>query len=612
MINFGFDPNNPDAFDEGYTDDIIEDGAFTESMIDDALKSTNAASKEAAKDVGPMTKLKNAENKTVGKAANTVNKLDRDIRRERLNNSSIIARARNSVLQFPVYVTQTIRVNEAHTISKLFERVYTTLVQTVLSQNQIISEDEANNLVFLKNFHSNLKEAADVFVNKYYEPIDDIDAIIGESVFFDQQINERCSVTFSVVPSIDKDLLLENTRLLNDPLSGFAYLIEADDGKASNNKKNSGYMPRYKTVNEQEDDTATRKEPLSNSDIEDLACAQANISDDRRRLAHMSESDIRKKVEGEMHGASKDDIDDEFSDRIAEKNIASQDIDDAVEKYKKEIKDAGENGKEGIVYYNGKYCRKSSSATRKITKGKNVDKTVPGALDAPKLLKDADIKKINGMLPYTIEAAFRLKDANGNFAGDVKYVIGIKSVLHLIRAQDLAEDLEEIITGNIKKLQKVRYKTGEITFKDYFLNIKGIKSDAMKHINYNKRWLNTLKRLGEYNKLNGTLLKKPAETLIDSNVPIPNGTLILSQLDVNSMVNETGIDISEVNVAKKLAKSLFLIGVVIVDSTAGSMRVLFPDSDNDWDVQSLAAIDSELTKTDNSQLMRELNKMVNR
>ena len=47
---------------------------------------------------------------------------------------------------------------------------------------------------------------------------------------------------------------------------------------------------------------------------------------------------------------------------------------------------------------------------------------------------------------------------------DVKYIIGIKSVMHLIRTQDLVEDLPELITGNIKTLQKVRYKTGEITF----------------------------------------------------------------------------------------------------------------------------------------------------
>ena len=78
------------------------------------------------------------------------------------------------------------------------------------------------------------------------------------------------------------------------------------------------------------------------------------------------------------------------------------------------------------------------------------------------------------------------------------------------------------------------------------------------------------------------------------------------------MVNETGIDVSDVNIATKLARSLFLIAVVIVDSTAGSMRILFPDSASDWDVQSLASIDAELSKTDNSSLMKELNKMVNK
>jgi hypothetical protein len=42
------------------------------------------------------------------------------------------------------------------------------------------------------------------------------------------------------------------------------------------------------------------------------------------------------------------------------------------------------------------------------------------------------------------------------------------------------------------------------------------------------------------------------------------------------------------------------------------MRILFPDMGDSWDVQSLASVDAELAKTDNSQIMKELNKMVNR
>ena len=57
--------------------------------------------------------------------------------------------------------------------------------------------------------------------------------------------------------------------------------------------------------------------------------------------------------------------------------------------------------------------------------------------------------------------------------------------------------------------------------------------------------------------------------------------------------------------------NLFLIAIAIVDPSAGTMKVLF-DQDVNWDVQSLAAIDAEVSKMDNSNLMKELNKMVNK
>ena len=216
------------------------------------------------------------------------------------------------------------------------------------------------------------------------------------------------------------------------------------------------------------------------------------------------------------------------------------------------------------------------------------------------------------MLPYPIECSFIIRGRRGDLDREVHYIIGIKSVMHLIRVQDLAEDLREIITGNIKSLQKVRYKTGEISFTDYLFNIKGIKKDASKHINYNKRWLNTLKRLGEYEKMKNSFLKGPISAVTGGSAPVPNGTIILSQTDVTTLTNETGIDLSSVANAKRLAKALFLIAVAIVDSSAGTMRVLFPDSDTDWDVQSLSSIDAEISKTDNSQILRELQRMANR
>ena len=563
--------------------DHLGDDVFTEGILDDALKSTADVDpgkiKEEWKNAGSgHDKLKTINDEGIDKAQKSLGSIDRTLKKHTVDTRSIIARARNSVVQFPMYVTQTLRVNEAQVIAKLFERVYTTLVQTVLSHNQILDEEEANNLVFLKNFHTNLKEAADALVNEYYKPIDELDTMMYESIFYSQQLTENCKVEFRVVPCNNQDLILENTRLMNEPLAGFMYLREASE------ITNSG-KSEFKV--------------LSDSDLEDIAANRSDISAEEKRKARVKSDDA------------------EYSKEAREK------LDKAVEELKKDIKDLNKdpdslsddekkrlerNKKElsKYQYSGGRFVRNEQSTTKTDKKEINTK-----SVDAPKLLRDSDIKKINGMLPYTIEATFRLR-TKGGIDRDIKYIIGIKTVMHLIRTQDLVDDLQELVTGNIKSLQKVRYKTGEIKFLDYLFNLKAIKSDAAKHINYNKRWINTLKRLSDYTKMNGTLMKEPIKAITGGNVPIPNGTLILAQPDVTMLTNQTGIDLSKVSNAKRLAKSLFLIGIVIVDSSAGTMRVLFPDSDTDWDVQSLAAIDSELSKTDNSQLMRELNRMVNR
>ena len=470
------------------------------------------------------------------------------------NNNSIVARARKSVLQFPIYITQTLPVNEAHIIGKLFERVYASLVQTVMSQHPYISEEEANDLVFLKQFHTNLKESTDLVFNEFYTPIDTIDEILQESVFYSEQLSPSMLVEFRKLTNLNEDLVKENARLLHEPLTGFTYLQEDVEKRIT-----------YGEVKREHWDEIAR-------DIID--------KDDKKKKIYDAADDATKK-------------------KMRDKEI---------EKRKAAIRalDKG-NTIDGIGYLGGKYIY--SLKTEEKTGSRNPVEEGPAA---PVLLKDSDIKKTNGMLPYQMAVSFRVKGGNGHIDRDITFVIGIKSVMHLIHVQDLADELRDLIMGNSKTLQKVRYKTGEITFMDYMFNIKGLKSDASKGINGRKKWLNTLKRLGEYNKMNGSLLKKPIEAITGGNVPIPNGTLVLSQSDVTTLVDRTGIDISVVSTAKKLARTLFLIAIVVVDPSRGSMRVLFPDSDTDWDVQSLASIDAELAKTDNSQIMRELNRMVNR
>lgn len=574
-----------------------------ESTLSDFMKS-------AAKELSDFNdELKETRKKvdTVLEPAEEVNKF---VSKNRVNTKSLVARAKNSVLQFPIYISNSTRATEAHIISKLFERVYTTLVQTVLSQNQYISAEEANNLVFLKRFHTNIKEAADVltdeYYNRYFEAVDDIDQMLCDSVFYTQQLNESISVSFKFVNDKNQDLILENSRLNNEPLSGFMYLKEADNKKDKEDKRT---------------DVSQTDMIVDEKEFRQMAINELDIS--KKALDYMKKTDqeILADVKNEIRIKSdaSDDEKKEWANRVNEEANrrfkARDDIKQSISDREEEIKDMIKKGQfSGYKYRSGKFYRisKTTKISTSTKSGSDRSPDIVRAVDAPKLLKDSDIKKINGLLPYTIEASFRVKGEKGDFDRDVRYIIGIKSILHPVQINDLVEDISDIINGDNKNLRKVKYKTGEINFMDYLFNIKQIKSDAAKEVKVSKKWLNTLKRLSEYKKLNGTLFDKPVKAITNGSVPIPNGTLILSSTDVTKIKNDTGIDLLKINYVKKLAKNLFLIAVAVVDSTSGHMKVIFPDADNEWDVQSLATIDAEVSKTDNSQVMKELNKMVNR
>lgn len=550
-----------------------DEGFFQEGIINDSFAAAKAQMKNL-KDAKGVERVKKV-NSGINKTNEYLSGKERQLSNNMIDNRSIIARARNSILQFPMYIVQSIRTSEAQIIAKMFERVYASLVQTVLSQNQILDEKEANDLVFLKKFHVNLQESAINIINEYYEAIDDIDQIMQESIFHREQISDNLFVEFRVVPTTEDLLIKENSRLLNEPLQGFIYLKEAND----KNDKDETVETRTRT---QKTVDRTDDEIITDEMMVDIAKNMKLFHKDGPNKGEPDIEAVKKKIRS-FQGIDLD------GKRIKVRRIGS---------------------KGGYEYYIPGSSGKTISTEVNSRKMPKQSQYTPG-VDAPRFLRDTDIKKMNDMLPYSMEATFRLK-SDGKIVGDVKYIIGIKTVMHLIAVKDLAEDLREIITGNVKTLQKVRYKTGEIGFMDRYFNIKGIKADAAKNINRSKRWLNTLKRLGEYNRLHGSLFKKGLSAFTNGNIPVPNGTLILTKSDVISLTDETGIDLSIVDNAKRLGKALFLMAFVVVDSTAGKMNVLFIDGANSWDVQSLSSIDAELAKTDNSQLMKELNRMVNR
>jgi len=424
--------------------------------------------------------------KNVANVAQKVYDVDKRLKKSSVPATSIISKASKSILQFPIYITKSIRINEAQVIGKTFERYYAALVQTALAQHPIIDREDANGMKFLRQFHINIDSSGygtklnplvttrNMYANTIVpvphkeSAIDEVDGFLIESLHHVIEISDNLILECNAfAPTKEMAFFIsESMRLANPPLTGFSYL-EAND------------TPSTKVV--------------------------------------------------------------------------------------KDLK----------------------------------------AQPAASVLKDVEIKKWNSLTPYAISATFKIKNKD-KLTDAVTYIIGVKTVLHPIELKDLNDDLEDIVNGSNRKLQKVRYTSGEISAKDYFLNLSNIKKNAARALKKTNAWLSTLKQLADYQKLSGTIINAHGKTL-----PIPNGTMVLSQADVIYLRDNTGIDLNDINTTTKFCNSLFLIALTIVDEIAGTMKMYF-DRNSDWDVQSIASLDAEIQKQDNSRISSELSKMINR
>lgn len=566
MINFNSSVSiEPEAFTEAKASS--DSKKSVKGIIDDILKSTEDKAK--ANKVGKAVR---DGSKAIGKAETTLSD-------QVLDRRSIIARASNSVMQFPIYITQSNRIAEAHTIGKAFERVYASFVQNVIAQNPVITDiSKVNGLKFLRDYHTNIKESSALTVeefqsifNEYCEPIDQFDEIMTEAVINELKLPGG-TVTFMAARP-NAMIALESERLSHEPLDGFRYLAEAS-------------VPQGKQVSKQ-------KQVMIETQGKEIELVSEVLMNGLTE--HLTNLGLAAKAKAEGWDVAQKAA--EIRNFIQDKGIYRT-----------------STGKT-YRYADGKYLYAIPSVKSADTDSSKPDPMTP-AVDPPMLLKDTDVKKLNSMQPFQFIVKFRVNPVYGkdnevqpgtNY--EQSYILGVKTVLHVIKIKDLSDDLKDIITGERKGLQKVRYKTGEISWlKDYLLNLPGLKADAAKGLD-DRRWLSTLKRLGEYEHLHGTAFKKPLSAIYDNGIPIPNATLVVTRGDVERMKDETGINIETISTARTLAKRLFLIAVVIVDQTAGSYKVFFPDMDNDWDVQSLGSLDAEIARIDNSPLMNEINRI---
>lgn len=401
--------------------------------------------------------------------------------KEDLSKKSIASAARDSILQFPCLISDSVPVNMANATAKYLDRAYADYVRIAISMisNVDISVD-ATPSQFLRKIHQNMK----------LESVEEDDRIIKEHFY-------------------DGDLCL----MIND-VKGIAFAFESYNGN--------------KTTNLYKLNIESCREWLKDYDL--LPFTEAD---------DLKQSDI---LNGILQNAAKN----AEMDREKHAQILSKD--------------------------------------QKV----------------PQLLNDRDVKKANDVQPYAIQIRLSTINENNEFVGYWDLVIGVKTILHLIRSDEIVDNIARSIANRSVMFNFIRWTTGEISFiKDLLLHLDDLKFDVNNRAKGYSAWFPTLKRLKD---------RKVSFKNFRANQLIPNSSLVISSYEVNLLEEKYGIIIKDVGIAKRLINNLFLMTLVILDDASLTMDILYQDSTS-FETYALETIQREVSLNSN-RLANEIGRMI--
>lgn len=233
----------------------------------------------------------------------------------------------------------------------------------------------------------------------------------------------------------------------------------------------------------------------------------------------------------------------------------------------------------------------------------------------PQFLDETKIQKLNTMKPLMMSVDLNVVDKNGSLSRPVSYVVGVKCHIRLIDSDILPEVAAYPLKEMNKNLRKVKWRAGELKFgRDILWKKTAKKQTAADSRDPKRKWYRRLYELAHmsgdgtaaasvkngkspwanwwHDKLTGGNNKDVGHGLI------PNATIVMAKSDVDNIKREKGIDLLNGKKAAKFCKELFLIGLIVIDNDAESVKVMLPDLHDDYEVQSIAAINKQLATLD--------------
>ena len=544
---------------------------------------------------------------------------------------SIIHASKENIFEFPVFVSSSISGNmsEVTAVNDLLTQLYASYVQIAVSSQPVVD---------IKSFRTGKPfKAFKTDINQYLEYCET--SYQRDACHASYRLDNKTIMEFEMI-SIDKsDEQAFCEYALHEPLSEFShYFQEADNltdddrklerSHTTKNKLNEygefdGEDSTYTTPSdaeilrkreehewkrqkhrEDEKDRETKRKRDEAHEQREINKDKWNENEESRRVAQEKRAK-EKHREDERDRRIRRDRDDTHEQREKLKHLWAKNREERdKEKHREDEKDRETKRK-----------RDEAHEQREIEKH-NIDKSVK----AGKFIDGSKINKLNSLTPMMMTVSMNVEDEKGNLHRQMEYVVGVKTHCRIVDADVLPEVVEFPVKNMDKLTRKAKWRAGEISFWEYLFKTKAKKQTAIDSRDPRRKWYRRLYELAheKYSTTSAQIKQYSGKRnliqkmFIEDNYGLmPNATIILSMQDCYNIKDETGIDILDPKVACKFCDDMFLMCLMVMDVDNDNLKILTPDTHNDFDIQSLDSVQKQVAALDPSKA-RAFNTLLNR
>lgn len=499
---------------------------------------------------------------------------------------SIAKEASPGVLQFPVIVSTALSLEEVTMISKALEREYVSFISIITSIDSVTDEKSINQ--YLSRIHQNFN--GELFDMNVRESVVFSLPLIRSNTKYDPIISEN--VIEGLLPQ-----LTDNTG---------SYLLKETDeivsyDDISNNQKNIVKNFLYENYVKQ----GCKCHKFRNN-VNTILISERNeytkhivIIKSKNGGVKLMESCCFPKSKGSLIPLKQDSYDN-MKEYVPDLNTSCLNDMSICESNFSVI------GRSSLINKNNEFIQEADMASTVIP---SAFEDTPLVIDAggrnssvvKDILRDNDVKKANELIPTTMHLKTYFKDKDGALHG-VDYMIGVKTIVHPIKSESIVINLASALKRGKGFFNLMRLTTGEISFFKDFVFTVGRTKDDIKLKYKDNPWWNALIRRKKYSSMLRRLNFKQQL--------VPNTSIIITMDEVEKLKIEHSIDLMDLKKAHDIMNQLFLLGLVIVDSSIETAYFLF-DGQRNYQQYSFNALERENSNSakDIKNIMQVLGRM---